>query len=516
MRRIAAMWRGYAWAGARMGRRTLYLWGAPIVQASPRQAWKDRLYHAAFNRRMLNAFLMSEERMAEYAAAIERARPEVIVGYVGPLVRLAEWLRAEARRPHRPQAILGAAEALHAPQRALLEEVFGAPAYDTYGCREFMLIASECEQRRGLHTTADHLHVEVANLQPCHAGGESGDVVVTDLHNAGMPLLRYANGDMATPSTRSCACGRGLPLLERIDGRRLDTLRTPSGHLLPGEYIVYAFLCVLSVKRYQVVQREADTLDVTLVPGEGFGEATLEQIRGQMASAVGDAMKLRFHVVDDIPASASGKFRVAICELPGGRRRHEHRPRRRTRARRSERAVIDLAPPRSRAAIACASSACSNAASSPTRRRRPACRCRLAGSATVSIPACCGGCAGSCAERRSCTPTMPARTTTPSPPRSASAAPARQHPPRHGRARRVEPSRALYRRTMPFTDAVATVCEAARSDPRAVRRCRPASSSPCRTASASSVSPRPMPAHAQRCGPNSLPPARACSARSAG
>ena len=315
-RRIAAMWRGYAWAGARMGRRTLYLWGAPIVQASPRQAWKDRLYHAAFNRRMLNAFLMSEERMAEYAAAIERARPEVIVGYVGPLVRLAEWLRAEARRPHRPQAILGAAEALHAPQRALLEEVFGAPAYDTYGCREFMLIASECEQRRGLHTTADHLHVEVANLQPCHAGGESGDVVVTDLHNAGMPLLRYANGDMATPSTRSCACGRGLPLLERIDGRRLDTLRTPSGHLLPGEYIVYAFLCVLSVKRYQVVQREADTLDVTLVPGEGFGEATLEQIRGQMASAVGDAMKLRFHVVDDIPASASGKFRVAICELP--------------------------------------------------------------------------------------------------------------------------------------------------------------------------------------------------------
>ena len=315
-RRIAAMWRGYAWAGARMGRRTLYLWGAPIVQASPRQAWKDRLYHAAFNRRMLNAFLMSEERMAEYAAAIERARPEVIVGYVGPLVRLAEWLRAEGRRPHRPQAILGAAEALHAPQRALLEEVFGAPAYDTYGCREFMLIASECEQRRGLHTTADHLHVEVANLQPCHAGGESGDVVVTDLHNAGMPLLRYANGDMATPSTRSCACGRGLPLLERIDGRRLDTLRTPSGHLLPGEYIVYAFLCVLSVKRYQVVQREADTLDVTLVPGEGFGEATLEQIRGQMASAVGDAMKLRFHVVDDIPASASGKFRVAICELP--------------------------------------------------------------------------------------------------------------------------------------------------------------------------------------------------------
>lgn len=62
-RRIAAMWRGYGWAGARMGRRTLYLWGASIVPPSRRQAIKDRLYHAAFHRRMLNAFLMSEERM---------------------------------------------------------------------------------------------------------------------------------------------------------------------------------------------------------------------------------------------------------------------------------------------------------------------------------------------------------------------------------------------------------------------------------------------------------------------
>lgn len=179
-----------------------------------------------------------------------------------------------------------------------------------------MLIASECEQRDGLHTTADHLHVELADLRPSHGGGESGDVVVTDLYNPGMPLLRYANGDMATPSSRRCSCGRGLPLLERIDGRRLDTLRTPAGHLLPGEYIVYAFLNVLSVKRYQVVQRELDVLDVTLVPGDGFGEATLVQIRQQMANAIGDAMALRFHVVDAIPASASGKFRVAICELP--------------------------------------------------------------------------------------------------------------------------------------------------------------------------------------------------------
>lgn len=315
-RRIAAMWRGYGWAGARMGRRTLYLWGASIVPPSRRQARKDRLYHGAFNRRMLNAFLMSEERMQAYVDEIDAYRPEVIVGYVGPLVRMAEWLQASGRRVHRAAAVLSAAEALHPAQRELLEAAFGCPVYNTYGCREVMLIASECERRDGLHVTADHLFVELDGLRESVGGGSIGEVVVTDLHNAGMPLLRYANGDLASPATHACPCGRGLPLLSRIDGRKLDTLRTPAGHLLPGEYIVFAFLYVLSVRQYQVVQRELDTLDITLVPGEGFGEATFEQIRREIANAVGSSVAIRFHVVDAIPASASGKFRVAICELP--------------------------------------------------------------------------------------------------------------------------------------------------------------------------------------------------------
>ena len=178
-----------------------------------------------------------------------------------------------------------------------------------------MLIASECEQRNGLHLTADHLVVELEALRPTPEGEQIGEVVITDLHNYGMPFLRYANGDMATANDQACACGRGLPLLRRVDGRKLDTLRTPAGHLLPGEYIVYAFLQVNGVKQYQVVQRELETLDITLVPGEGFGEPVLEQIRAEIAKVVGASVSIRFHIADAIAASPSGKHRVAICEL---------------------------------------------------------------------------------------------------------------------------------------------------------------------------------------------------------
>lgn len=314
-RRIAAMWRGYGWAGARMGRRTLYLWGVALESPLRPHAIKDRIYHAAFNRLMLNAFLMSEARMPEYAHEINQFHPQVIVAYAGPLLRMAEWLLASGTRVHSPETILSAAEALHDKQREVIERAFGCPVFNTYGCREVMLIASECERREGLHATADHLVVELTNRRENPDGKAIGEVTLTDLHNYGMPLLRYLNGDLATASDRNCACGRGLPLLERIDGRKLDTLRTPAGHLLPGEYIVYAFLHVPAVKRYQVVQRELAALDVSVVPDSGFSQATQELIRSELAKVVGDSVEIRIHVVDDIPASGSGKFRVAICEL---------------------------------------------------------------------------------------------------------------------------------------------------------------------------------------------------------
>lgn len=312
-RRIAVMWRGYAWAGARMGRRTLYLWGGAVGEPHRAQLLKDRLYHAAFARRMLDSFPMSEANMAGYADAIDAYRPEVIVAYVGPLVRLSEWLLATKRRVHRPESILGGAEALLDHQRETIERAFGAPAYNTYGCREFMLIASECERRDGLHVNADHLFVETV---PADRGASApADVVITDLHNYGMPFIRYQNGDLATPGAGACACGRGLPRLARVDGRKLDAIRTRDGHILPGEFFPHMLKDIAGLRRFQVVQDSLDALDISIVRGAGFDESGLDYARREIAKVVGDSVDVRFHFVDDIPTSANGKFRVTISRL---------------------------------------------------------------------------------------------------------------------------------------------------------------------------------------------------------
>lgn len=309
-RRIAIMWRGYGWSGARLGQRSVYLWGTSLGA----QKLKERLYHGAFNRRVLNAFDMTDERIAKYVEAIDRHRPETIVAYVAPMVKLSEWLLASGRRVHRPQRILCAAEALQESQRRVIERAFACPVYNTYGCREFMLIAAECEHRSGLHVNSDHLKVELA--APQAAANEPRDILVTDLHNYGMPLLRYVNGDIAIEGTRSCPCGRGLPVLEKVEGRRLDALRTPDGRFVPGEFVVYAFLNVQGIRRYQVVQSKIDAFDVFVVPDRDFDASSMDVVCAELTRLLGDGVALVVHYIDDIPLTATGKHRVTVSALP--------------------------------------------------------------------------------------------------------------------------------------------------------------------------------------------------------
>jgi phenylacetate-CoA ligase len=315
-RRTAVMWRGYEWAGSRMGRRTLFLWSGAVGEPARLHQVKDRLYNAAFARRVLNSFSMTEANMAGFADAIDAYRPEVIVAYVGPLLRLAQWLIASGRRIHRPQAIIGAAEAMHEFQRRIIEQAFGCPAYNTYGCREFMLIAAECEQRCGLHVNADHLVVELRKPVAAAADMPAGEVVITDLFNYGMPFVRYANGDMATATSARCECGRGLPLLSRVDGRVLDAIRTRAGHVLPGEFFPHMLKDVPGLERFQVVQRQLDQLDLAIVRGTGFDESSLAYIRREVAKVLGDSIELHCRFVDHIPLTPSGKLRVTVSELP--------------------------------------------------------------------------------------------------------------------------------------------------------------------------------------------------------
>jgi phenylacetate-CoA ligase len=312
-RRMAAWHRGYDWAGAGPGTKQFYLWGVPLGERPALKRWKDRLYEGLYRRQVANSFELSEERAPLFLDRLNRYRPDAIVAYTNPLYTFARWLDERGLRPSSPRSIVVGAEKLHRFQRELIERVFGAPVFETYGSREFMLTAAECDRHAGLHVTAEHLIVELVDEsgRPV-AEGEEGDVVVTDLYNYGMPFVRYRNGDRAVAEPGACPCGRGLPLLREVVGRRLDVLRTPDGRRIPGEFFPHLMKEFPAVRRFQVVQHEPGRIELRAVLKETWGEEDRRRLDREVGKVLGPSARFDLLRVDDIPLTASGKLRVVV------------------------------------------------------------------------------------------------------------------------------------------------------------------------------------------------------------
>lgn len=311
-RRMAVAMRGYGWAGARQGMRTAYLWGGDIVPPGRLQRMKTALHLAAVRRKMLNSFFLTRENIAAYVDSLNRFRPEVVVGYAGPLHHLARHCIDHGIALWKPRTVVTGSEALQEFQREAIQQAFGAPVFNTYGCREFMLMASECAARDGLHVNMDHLVLEIADA-PSPSG--AGRVLVTDLHNFGMPFLRYANGDMASPMAGDCTCGRHLPRLAKVEGRVIDMIRTRDGRTVPGVFFPHLMKDVPGVDRFQVVQKRHDHIVIKIVPLENFDASATAMLEGEVRKVLGTDTRVEYLLVDDIPLTASGKQRVTISEL---------------------------------------------------------------------------------------------------------------------------------------------------------------------------------------------------------
>jgi len=314
-RREAIMWRGYGWLGAGLGQKTLYLWGADIGQPTKLKTLKNNLYHAFYNRKMLNSFAMNTHNMPSYVEEINNYRPTALVSYVNPLYALARFIIAHNISVFSPKTILTGAEPLHEFQREVIEKAFNCEVYDTFGCREFMLMSAECQEHKNLHINSDHLVVETVNDTGQSITGESGDLVVTDLYNYGMPLIRYLNGDRATLIDQPCGCNNPLPIMSSIDGRKLDIIKTTSGKSIPGELFPHLFKEFIGIDKFQVKQSEISSLQILLITNKHFTEQNKNDITKEINKYAENELQLVFDLVDDIPLTVSGKHRVTICEL---------------------------------------------------------------------------------------------------------------------------------------------------------------------------------------------------------
>jgi phenylacetate-CoA ligase len=213
------------------------------------------------------------------------------------------------------KCIISTSEVLTPQDRVLLETVFRTKVYNEYGCGEVGSIAHECS-KGSLHVMSENLIIEICDGDRRCGFGETGEVVITELNNHAMPLIRYRLGDFAYLSSETCACGRTLPLVGNIHGRAYDTVRNSTGRLFHGEFFMYIFEDAqkksYGITKFQVVQQDLNNLLVKIVPGEGFCEDAKKMVIERIRTGFDSAVNVNFEIVEDIPREASGKMRLIV------------------------------------------------------------------------------------------------------------------------------------------------------------------------------------------------------------
>ena len=307
-RRTAIQMRFDGWSGLIAGDKVLWLWGATMdFAANP--SWRWRLWERVVLRRTwAPASQMNESVCAEYHRLLDRFRPDAIMAYPTALALFSDYLKQQSAGFHHPRSIVVTAEPLTERQRHSIESAFGMRCFVQYGARDFGMLAAECEQHRNLHFNPLSAFIEFVPLN-----AEVSEVLVTDLTNAAMPLIRYRVGDCATPVTGSCACGRGYPLMSNVEGRVSDNFVLRDGTFVPGVVLPARILRDHhTIDKLQIVQEEVSDFVLRYVPGPEFTPDALEAVETKLRTFIGAEPSVRFERVADIPREASGKTRLCI------------------------------------------------------------------------------------------------------------------------------------------------------------------------------------------------------------
>lgn len=301
------------YTGWQFGECHAYIWGTNLEVATQKKL-RARLLDWSLNRFVTNAYALSEESMAAFVRKIRQRHPKVLVGYASTLEQFARFVQAHHLDDIKFSGISSTAEVLYPSQRELIERTFGCEVLDRYGARELGGIACECLEHKGLHIGAGEVYVEVLRDGAPVPVGEEGDIVVTNLNNYGMPFIRYRVGDIGQLSDVVCPCGRGLPMMEVLQGRRIDMFKAKDGRVVWGGFASLMF-DMPGVKRFQLVQKSLDKVVIRIVKDAPLDEARLAEIERTVHIALGDDVDVEFEYPEEITVERSGKYRYTISEV---------------------------------------------------------------------------------------------------------------------------------------------------------------------------------------------------------
>ena len=303
-----------SFSGWKPGVRIAAVWGNPPKAITLKQKIRafllDRMIY-------LDTMNLDSQSMGDFVRRWQRFSPDMVFGHSHSIYIFAKYLIENNIRHLRPHGIVATSMMLLDHERAVIEKAFQCKVSNRYGCEEVGLIAVECEQHQGMHINSSHIILECLDEQDQPVPpGTAGKLVITDLNNFGMPLIRYRVEDVGVLGAQKCCCGRTTPILERLEGRIADFLKKPDGGQVAGVSLVERTLTKIpGIEQMQLVQETLHQILINRVKGNEYTPATDTALIAEFSHIFGPDVVFTINNVEKIPQETSGKYRFSICKV---------------------------------------------------------------------------------------------------------------------------------------------------------------------------------------------------------
>ncbi len=291
-----------------LGNRLIYLklWDHTNVKKKSTMFLQNILAH--------NVMDSSNEEIKKLLIQIAKDKSEKnILGYPSFFEEICNYLDVQQDLPtiSNVNSIISFAESLKDSERDRMSKYFNAPIFERYSNQENGILAQQTKDSNGnfvLNWASYYFEILDLESDDHVKSGGLGRVVVTDLFNFSMPMIRYDTGDMAIYEKDQA----GYPFLSKIYGRRTDTIYNTGGEIV-SPFIFYMVLDFSKIKQFQFIQKDKTEYLFKLngTPQDVAEEEIIKYFRNYL----GDDANIKFEYVQEIPLLSSGKRKKIANEF---------------------------------------------------------------------------------------------------------------------------------------------------------------------------------------------------------
>ena len=232
-----------------------------------------------------------------------------ILGYASTLQIVSSYMKKNNIKAENVNGIISGAEAITTKTRKLVEEQFKCNVVSRYSNQEMGILAQDFEEDKFLLNRASY-YFELLALDKDEPAklGEMGRIVVTDLYNYAMPMLRYDTGDLGIMLIDK----NGREYLAKVFGRKLDLLYTTNNEPISFFALDEYFEDNFDIEQFQIIQEDRDKLIVNLIM-KNDKKVDEKWCKEKIKDIMGQDCNIEINYLNQLPITNSGKFRYVIC-----------------------------------------------------------------------------------------------------------------------------------------------------------------------------------------------------------